>query len=180
MAREHVAIKSSSKTNCTESVTNRFQQNEKRGHWPRGSTRQKLTHKFFSLTFYSNKSNCNQQSNTHSQSKSCLPSNSRAKRYQSKRVASLNDKEQNRKPYNRCFSLIFRKNPPSCWQTVCQNTTICISRTCSKQTPLQVNTFLCLSIPKTTYRFTKTRKSTISSLSSRMICRMISNQYQQN
>lgn len=176
MSGKHVTIKSCTKANCAESVTNRFLQNKKRCHRPRRSTRQKQTYKFISLTFYPNKSNSTLQSNTHSEGKSSLSGNCRAERYLPERVTSLNNKEQNGEPSNCNFALVFRKNPPSRRQTICLTA---IYRTGTQLAPFQMYTFQSLSVPKTTHRFAKTRKSTISSLCSRMVIRMISNQYLQ-
>jgi len=181
-----VTIKSSSKTNCTESVTNRFQQNEKRSHRPTRSTRLELTYKAHTLTFYSQKSNCTLQSNTHPLGKSSLSCNSRTKRYQPKRVTYLQKEEKYTKPNYSCFPLNIRESTPSSRLTVRVNRNIVTrylvriyfpfgerSRTSTLLTPFQMNTFQSLSVPKTTHRFTKTRQSTISSLCPRMVQRMI-------
>lgn len=177
VTREHVTVKSGTQTNSTESVTNGFQQNEEGCHRPRGPTRLEQTHKFHSLAFYTNESNRTLQSNTHPQSKPCLSSNSRTKGHQSKRVASQNNKEEHGEPYYSRFALVFRKTPPSSRQTISLRTLISRSRTCTQLTPLQMHTFQSLSIPKTAHRLTKTRKSTVSSLCSEMVIRMISDQY---
>jgi len=176
MSCKHVTVKSSSKTNSTESVTNGLQQNKERCHRPGRSARLEQTYKFISLAFYSKESNSTLQSNTHTESKPRLSCDSRAERYQPKGVTSLNNKEKDAKPSYCNFALIFRKNPPSRWQTVGLTT---IYRTGTLLTPLQMYTFQSLSVPKTTHRFAKTRECTISCLCFRMVIRMITNQYLQ-
>lgn len=176
---KHITIKSSSKANCTEPITNGFKLDKKRCHRPTRSTGQKQTYKTQTLTFYSQISNCCQQCNTHTQSKSSLSCNCRAKRNQSKSVASLQKEKQYTKPNNCCFSLNIRKCTPCCRLTICiYRNTICSCRTSTLLTPFQMNTFQCLSVPKTTYRFTKTRLSTITCLCPRMVQGMIHSQYQ--
>lgn len=181
---KHVTIKSSPQTNCTETITNRFLLDKKRSHRPTRSTRQKQTYKTHSLTFYSQKCNCRLQSNTHSQSKTCLSCNCRTKRHLSKRVTYLQKEKKYTQPYNCCFSLNIRKRSPRRRQTVSRksNTFMCRfykrGRTSTLLTPFQMNTFQSLSVPKTTDRFTKSRQSTISSLCPRVVQRMISNKNQ--
>ena len=174
-----VTVKSCSKTNCTEPVTNGLKLNKERCHWPTWTTWQKLTHKTHSLTFYTQIGNTTQQPNTHPQSKSSLSCNCRTKRHQSKRVTSQQNEKKYTRPNNCCFSLNIGKCPPGRRQTICgKRNTIGLSRTSTLLTPFQMNTFQSLSIPKTTYRFTKSRQCTISCLCTRMVQRMIYNQYQ--
>jgi hypothetical protein len=83
---KHVTVKSSSKTNSTKPITNRFKQNKQRSHWPARSTGLKKTHKFPTLSFHPQISNRNQQCNTHTKGKTCLSCNSRSLRNQSKTI----------------------------------------------------------------------------------------------
>jgi hypothetical protein len=183
---KHVTIKSSSETNRTESVTNRLKLDKKRSHRPTRSTRLEQAYKAHTLTFHSQIGDSGQQGDTHSQSESSLSSNSRTKRYLSKGVACLQKEKQNAKPNYCCFSLNIRKCCPSSRQSICIHTRSrscwiffhIRHRTCTQLTPFQMNAFQGLSVPESTYRFTESRQSTISSLCPRMIQRMIHSQHQ--
>lgn len=192
VTRKHITVKSGSLTNSTESVTNRLKLDKKRCHRPTRTTRLKKTYKTYSLSANPLVCNCRKLSNTLSQCKSCSPCNSRQKRYLSKRVTNLQKKEQSRLPYHSCFSTRKGISSPCSRQTVCCFESFGTQRKCkvfillcalnkrtiSGLTPLQMNTFLSLSIPKKTNRFTKTRKSTVQSKCKIMIIGMISSQNQ--
>lgn len=188
MTCELVTVKSSSLTNSTESITNRFKLNEERSHRPTRTTRQKETYKTYTLTLNSQISNSTKLCNTHSQSKSSSSSNCRKKGNQPKRVTYLLKKELGTQPNNSCFPSFFGKISPRSRQTICIHSIkrkiffniFRINRTILFSSPLQMNTFQCLSIPKSTNRFTQSRQCTISCLCMRMIHRMISSQYQYN
>ena len=181
MSSKHITVESSPQTNRTKSITNRFQLNEKRCHRPTRSTRQEKSYKANSLTTDSHISNCRKQSNTLTQRKTCSTSNSRKKRYLSKRITYLQKEKQDRQPHYRSFTTGQRISSPSRRQTISVHLkTVLVKnhrrrqRAVSSLTPLQMNTFQCLCVPKKTNRFTKTRKSTISCSSTRVICQMIS------
>lgn len=166
MTPEHVTILTSSQTNSTETIANRFKQDEKRSHWPPRSTRQEQTHKFFSLTGNSQICNSSQQPQTQSQSKTGLPSDGSQQRKQSKRITNDQQKEQNPQPNRSCFSPSIRLSAPSPRQTIgfFQNVTFCAifknRKAMSLKTPFKMNTLQCLSIPKTTDSLLKTMQST--------------------
>lgn len=185
MTSKHVAVQSSTEADCTEPITNRLQQDEKRSHWPTGSTRQKQTYKAHSLAFYTQISNCTQLSNTHSQCKPCLSCNGGTKRHQSKRVAHQQKEKEYTQPNNCGFPLYIRQRTPSSRQTVGVKRNFQrifvfrkSSRASSQLTPFQMYTFQCLSIPKTTHRFTKTRLSTVPCLCPGVVQRVIHRQNQ--
>lgn len=178
--REHVAVQSSSLTNCTEPITNRLKLNKQGRHWPARTTGQEKTNKAYSLSTNSQISNSGEQSNTLTQGKTCSSRNSRKERYLTKRVTYLQKEKQNRQPYYCSFPTRQRISSPSSRQTVCLFKSLfrtipcqCYRTVCSLA-PLQMNSLQSLSIPKETNRFTKTRKSTISCSCSRMIIGMIS------
>lgn len=182
---KHVTIKSSSETNSTEAITNRFQLDKERSHGPTRSTRLKLSYKSHSLTFHSQISHCTLESNTHPQCKACLSCNSRTERHQPKRVADLQKEEEYTQPNHSGFSLNIGKRTPSSRQAVCVDgqmmSSFCLrksSRSASQLTPFQMNTLQSLSVPKTTDRFTKTGQCTVSSLCPRMVQRVIHSQDQ--
>jgi hypothetical protein len=173
MTSKLITIKSSPLTNCSKSITNRFKQNEKWSYWPAWTTWLKETYKLGSLTSNSQICNCKKQRNTLSQSKTGSPCNCRLKRHQSKRITNNQKKKLCRNPYSSCFAI--RYTSPSSRLTICinfsqmRNLFFCVIPTVCIKTPFYCNTFLCLSIPKKKYRFTKTRKCIIYSSSIRMI-----------
>lgn len=184
MTPKHVTILSGTQTNCSESITNGFKQNKQWCHGPTWSARLKLTNKADTLTTHTQKGNSCLKSNTHSQRKPSLSSNCCTKWYQSKRVTPLLEKKQHAQPNNCGFSSSVRKCCPcrrlSISRLVQSNhcSIIVFHRSCRETTPFQMHTLKSLSIPKPTYRFTKSRKRTVSSLCPRMIQRMVHYQYQ--
>lgn len=187
MTPKHVAIQSSTQTDCAESVTNRFQLDEQGRHWPARTTRLKQSHKTHSLGLYTQVSNCAQLSNTHSQSESCLSCNSGTKRHQSKRVAHQLKEKEDTQPNNCGFSLYIRQRTPCSGQAVSlkrnfKKTSFFVfrksSRTSPQLAPFQMHTFQSLSVPKPTHGFTKTRLSTVPCNSPGMVQRVIHRQNQ--
>lgn len=190
MTSKKITIKSSSQTNCSKTITYRFQLDKKRCHWPGRSTRQKETYKTYSLTTNSQKSNGSQQSNTLSLSKPSSSCNSRKKRNLPKTICSQQEKKQSTQPNNCCFSSSFRKGSPCCRRSICEPsqrnvlTNLIVFSTQRSSipfiTPFQMNTLQSLSIPKSNHSFTKPRNSTVSCLCMRMIEGMTSSQNQDN
>lgn len=188
MPPKHVTIETCSLTDCSKAIANRFKLNKQRCHRPARTTRLKKAYKTNSLASNSRISNSRKKCNALTQSKACSTCNCRKKWHQSKSVADCQEKKQNRQPYYCCFSTGKRISSPSRGQTISRrksNSPIIISlsirkaiRTSHSLAPFQMNAFQCLSVPKKTNRFTKTRKSTIERESSRMITRMISSQNQ--
>lgn len=191
MTCKQITIKSSSLTNCTKCITNRFKQNKKGSHRPTRPTGQEKSNKTNSLTNNSLVSNCAQKSNAQSKSKSCSSWNSRKERNLPKRISNQQKKKQSTQPNNSCFSSFFRQRSPCSRQTICQtfrrarrnssrNFFFFFSKRRSKafSTPLQMNTLQCLGIPKSTNHFTQTAQSTVSCLCMTMIQRMRSSQNQ--